>query len=1267
MNEDLPKQVQSFQPVFDLGYLPEVEIVAKKPNLTREQKRQVRKFNKFAKQKRWKNSPETLASINEAFESDPYRDWNFDDPEYANKSWKEGYEGGSVDEKIYNTAAYYQKQDNSQPYINKFKYDNPAYINWEKQTEKQLKDLYDAGYAKASDYLYSVLQNYGPDGYNYAYSTIADNIANNYKTPIQAGYDAAKDVREGREKTAPYILGATYGPMLAGAISPAVSTFASDIVGVGAPFWKELGKQTLAGMLGSIAANKGSEVVTGKTLDQNTSDWLQKYGVSQANADVISPFLNIGGWASWSATPMSTGVKQLGQSVSGIGNLMYNGSKAGYNYVKNGINKTHKQLTALKRYDDLIDKISSNVQQHSQDEFALYQQLRDEYNRAFDARIKSGRVINKLRKFRIGEYPKLRNWDVNFDKALDPRYNPNLNEFTQNLGLFERDGVWYVTDKTILPGYDVTSGTIRLPKFGTDEVITLNIPQYTGKVMASPIVNGKYSYNPVEFKDLISSSLPEDYLKILEHNINYVKNLFPEGSINTFGSTGLVTKLGLPHATGDVDTYILKSALDDYEKIHGTLPWKVDGLTKTLKLEGGKYGEMGDIDLNIIPTKADGTLDFTSTRALNLFRQLHPDEFQQAYMMAKGDLKKMYHPMQAQDLLNEISVTNTIMDAFESGKDKHMSRALWLLNKGNPDLVYPALLKHGESFMGTKMQHAPVNESMFLNKEQNINLLKRMNIPGLEDLAAIADDPKRMKLIFEYWWQNNTILSRGVTDLNAKVGTDKYIQNALKYLTEWSGGAGGNAWGTGLNTVRFGHSGVGGDIYGHIQPKLNGYTEGLSPDELITLVEQNYPTKSISLPNKVTYNGKELLTYGDILNLKENITPIDLQQMTKDWNIIGITGDPYSSSIYVGATSPLDQSRAFVTPSTNYVQLSTPTNAARRKLNTRTKARGYSLNPSKHYDSYRDNTLDDYGPEHWLTHSKLQKAYEQATRDLDSSIKDEKLLSPKGIAYRSKRALISKRYQLENKLYYDKLALHNRIRDYKRFATGLSIPLLGYGAYKFGKHLNNKGTETKEELAKKARKHQHGGLILKCQKGKLIPSRNWDNTLTGKLINYSENPDSIGWDDRNQRWYAPPANKGYDTNQFGMGVDRNQTPGFKDKVKVDEKGREYLTAEDERYLRFLAIDAANESANKRYEYAQKTTGIEGSVSPKNDAITVSAIYNLGSGRVARTIFENLKAMKALFDRNSNVYQQEVHKQYKEKKRNERINRELQFFEKYNQQ
>lgn len=208
------------------------------------------------------------------------------------------------------------------------------------------------------------------------------------------------------------------------------------------------------------------------------------------------------------------------------------------------------------------------------------------------------------------------------------------------------------------------------------------------------------------------------------------------------------------------------------------------------------------------------------------------------------------------------------------------------------------------------------------------------------------------------------------------------------------------------------------------------------------------------------------------------------------------------------------------------------------------------------------------------------------------------------------------------------------------------------------KSILDNGWQSTKELKKKNRPL----ISINATGGPLEnPSRNWDKTLTGKLINFSENPDSIGWDAKNRRWYAPPAGKGYDTNQFGMGVDRNQTPGFKERVKRDNKGREYLTADDERYLRHKAIDRANESANTRYKFAQKASKIKGAVSPKHDAITVSAIYNLGPGHMARTVFENSKAMKSIFNRNSPEYQNHIHKQYKLKGRNERIQNELKFF------
>jgi hypothetical protein len=176
--------------------------------------------------------------------------------------------------------------------------------------------------------------------------------------------------------------------------------------------------------------------------------------------------------------------------------------------------------------------------------------------------------------------------------------------------------------------------------------------------------------------------------------------------------------------------------------------------------------------------------------------------------------------------INEKPILNTIMDAFESSKPQHMSRALWYLNHADTDLVHEALLKHGESLMGKNMKHAPVTEQDFLDYSKNLKLLKEMGLPGLLSPEDIAKDPKRMRNTFEYWWQNNTIVSRGTSienmpyDKAVELGVPHerdFGKYAVRNLTEWSGGTGYNVSGAGLNTVLWGDSGggvSGNDIYG---------------------------------------------------------------------------------------------------------------------------------------------------------------------------------------------------------------------------------------------------------------------------------------------------------------------------------------------------------------------------------------------------------------------------------------------------------------------
>lgn len=130
---------------------------------------------------------------------------------------------------------------------------------------------------------------------------------------------------------------------------------------------------------------------------------------------------------------------------------------------------------------------------------------------------------------------------------------------------------------------------------------------------------------------------------------------------------------------------------------------------------------------------------------------------------------------------------------------------------------------------------------------------------------------------------------------------------------------------------------------------------------------------------------------------------------------------------------------------------------------------------------------------------------------------------------------------------------------------------------------------------------------------------NYDNTEVGKLINYSENPDSIEFDRITRRWYAPKG-KGFDKDNFGMGVDRYTGGNISDKIKKDSKGREYITEEDERDLRFKRIKSANQSAKRRIDFIRKYYNDEGGVTETKESLVTNLIYNRGSGRTAREYF-----------------------------------------------
>lgn len=161
----------------------------------------------------------------------------------------------------------------------------------------------------------------------------------------------------------------------------------------------------------------------------------------------------------------------------------------------------------------------------------------------------------------------------------------------------------------------------------------------------------------------------------------------------------------------------------------------------------------------------------------------------------------------------------------------------------------------------------------------------------------------------------------------------------------------------------------------------------------------------------------------------------------------------------------------------------------------------------------------------------------------------------------------------------------------------------------------------------------------------------YDTTEVGKLINYSENPDSIEFDRINRRWYAPKG-KGLDEDNFGMGVDRYTGGNINDKIKKDSKGREYITEEDERDLRFKRIKSANQSAKRRIDFIRKYYNDEGDITETKEALLTNLIYNRGSGKTARVYFnpedeKYVPMQRAILRGTDDEVREEINKIYKE--------------------
>lgn len=491
----------------------------------------------------------------------------------------------------------------------------------------------------------------------------------------------------------------------------------------------------------------------------------------------------------------------------------------------------HKEYEAIVNKSRKINELESKIYNLEYDIDNLNYDLHSKYNHKLYKVLPesifqySSRKYNKLEKF-LDQPPRSLQWSKKRHYITPLSHTHPYTEGKSEIPIFEEF---------------TKTGKYDIPVFGSSERVIGNIDAPIYKILDN---KGKYIEQG-------SWNVPDEYVQAQKHNIKYVEDKVP-GAV-TFGSSQ-GTQVGLPHITDDYDVYVTSSDLNNIENLYGNRNnWKikVEGRngnpteTYTIKLDDGKYGDASNIDLNVLYSTDDGTGTLATERSLEAFKQLFPDDYHLAIRKALNtgshdwidNIKINKTPEQLKQAIKENAEIKTVMDAFNSDKTKHAKRALQYLMTGDPEIVHKALIKNMQSQIGSNGRVAPVTIDQFNNIEENKKLLNKLGAPT--QFQAIASDPAKMRNYFEYWWQNHTLASRGVDDLE---DMSKAWHNANLFMRQWSGGKGGTAAGSGLNMVLFGNSGHGlnlRSVYGHIQPKIN-IPKNATPNDIVDAVNTQF-------------------------------------------------------------------------------------------------------------------------------------------------------------------------------------------------------------------------------------------------------------------------------------------------------------------------------------------------------------------------------------------------------------------------------------------
>ena len=442
-----------------------------------------------------------------------------------------------------------------------------------------------------------------------------------------------------------------------------------------------------------------------------------------------------------------------------------------------------------------------------------------------------------------------------------------------------------------------TSGKISFPIFKTGEIKEFNIPDIKLSLRFNP--NTKLLQSVVD-KPL--SQGPKDYQEALRLNNEYIQQIIP--GWKPFGSSVLAQN-GVPHATHDFDGAI---SWTDFQKWKNSLspedkPFLKEGKpgeTYSFELNQKKFGDAGHIDINIInPEKLN-------ERSYELFRQFAPDDYESANVslasMSPKEIRRIPFVNKSGNQITDVQLmglldpyTKSAMDAIESRKSKHLSRAPLVMLLGDPEKNAKAIEQTAYELYGGHPYTIPESVDMGTPEDRFI-ALQEIGVP--EWIANYAkNNPQITKnLINSYILTHKQLLRVSNTgDMHENGGSkEKLLRNYLGYQPAPEGGS---YSGRGTNWILGDKKAFDNRAFvGTMQPSedLFKITNGTNIKDTVHNI-----LKYFNMNNNYVFQDEDLF-------MKYVNTP----QMIGNQSIkpLGFLGDFYNSSRYFGI-GPLDNKK----------------------------------------------------------------------------------------------------------------------------------------------------------------------------------------------------------------------------------------------------------------------------------------------------------------------------------------------------------------------